>query len=184
MRKKQQQQQPQPPSRPEPIYQSFPHRHSPLKDDVVPWAQAGAYFVLCGEGSTKRCLHRHCTREMTTKLKLEIPAFVDAYPVVVLDLAACPVLVQDDQEWVHTIFKMDPSYVQCTCSFMRYMLDEPEVPRLHYRLEVPYYYLCNMNRADDGRNASLPHEQAYRADLLKKQQREILDAQSRAERYT
>jgi len=189
MLKKRQQQQPQrqqqpQPLRPEAVYHPFPHRHSPLKDDVLPWAQAGAYFVLCGEGSTRRVLHRHCSREMTTKLKLDIPGFVDKHPVVVLDLAACPVLIQDDQEWIHSIIKVDPSYVHCTCSFMRYMLDEPEVPRLYYRLEMPYHYLCNMNRADDGRYASLPHEEMYRADLLKKQQKEVLDTQSREGRYT
>lgn len=181
---KKQQQPQQPLHLREAAYKAFPHRHSPLKDDVVSWAQAGVYFILCGEGSTRRVLHRHCTHEMTTKLKLDIPAFVEKYPVVVIDLAACPVLIHDDYEWIHAITKVDPSYTHCTCSFMRYMTEEADVPRQYYRLEMPYYYLCNMNRDDEGYNATLPHEEMYRLELLKKQQRDILDMQSRAGRYT
>lgn len=170
---------------PTPVYKAFPHRYTPFKDDVLRWAQEGAYFILCGEGSTKRMLHRGCTRELSAKMKAEMHKFIEQeYPIIMLDLSPCPVLLEE-HEWIHAITGVDPSYVNCTCSFMRYMVEEVEVPRQCFRLEMPCYYLCNMNNNGQhiGEYASLPHEELYRLEQVKKQQSLVLDSQSRRARH-
>jgi len=144
--------------RPEPIYLPFASKHAHLTESVIPWAEAGAYFVFCDTGSTKRFFHIACSGK--TNIRDEIPLFIEKHPVVVLDLSVYPMLM-DDQEWVYAIVKVNPEYKACTCSFARYVLDEKACQ--YYRLEKPYFYLCNMNWLDDmGEKAILPHEEMIR----------------------
>ena len=167
-------------SRPEPIYQSFPHRHSPLFHDMVPWAQQGAYFVIHLRATRNiqdyRFLHSHCKGIKSQALQDEVREFSHSQPIIVIDLARYPMLASDS-EWVYWIKSVNESYVDCTCSYIHYTLRDPEVQCEFYRIEEPYFYLCNFSISKEyGQNARLPDDQiAYEAS-----EKERLERVSRA----
>lgn len=149
-----------------PEYTDFPNRYSPLRDDVLPLASQGAYFLMLGDkrGTHKRALHRGCTGVISSTLKAQVQTFSEETPIIVMDLSECPVLM-DDYEWPQTIMSVDSSYKYCTCSFARYIDEDDEVKCHFYSLRTPYYYLCNMNKP--GREQILlAHEQMRRTSLL------------------
>jgi len=161
------------------LFEPFPHPRSPFTQDLPQWIEAGAYFVMYGDtrGMSQRLLHSGCEGTKSSALKPQAHQFSLNHPVIVLDLSACPVLMEED-EWPHTIISTDSTYRDCTCSFGRYLMDEKdtEVKREYYRMTTPYFYLCDFNKA--ARNDEygscfsatlLPHEKMARnVEIMRK----------------
>ena len=156
-------------NRPQPVYEAFPHRHSPLVDDLLPWVESGAYMVMYGDtrGNHRVLWHRDCPGTTSAALKPEVYKFAENHPVIVMDLSACPLLLRE-HEWPYSIMRADPVYRNCTCSFSRYIVEDEAVKREYYKLEMPYFYLCNLNlEGDQGfYRASLPHEQLLKEEMM------------------
>lgn len=149
---------------PPPVYSAFPHRENPLFNDVLPWVEKEAYFVLLtsdSKSSVRRLMHKNCQAITSQTLRVEAHTYAETHPVIIMDITAYPMLI-DEYEWPYYIIKKDPGYVPCTCSYSRYLLEDEAINREHYKLEAPYFYLCNMNapntQPDNMRNVMLPVE--------------------------
>jgi len=130
------------------VYKSFPHPHAPLREDLLPWARKGAYFIMYDKSATNgydtRFFHRHCPGVYGSPSRSEMKASSEREPVIVLNLTTYPTLMHDN-EWSATLRRLYPEYLNCVCPFHKHMMHGEGIVREYYEISKPYFYLTGLN---------------------------------------